>query len=298
MMCGDRSMGLWIIVLVAVLAVLMIATVKRNSSEGFVADGSHPRLVVTMTATPQRLLKMTDTIDSILNQTVKPDIIYINIPHVLKRTGETYDISQLKHKDHALVKVIRSEDFGPVTKLLPALAEEKALHSAPDTMILVMDDDHIYPPNYIEIARSVAAKYPEAAIALSCTDIYTRPKPERTATGQPQCDIAEAFAGVLYRIKFFGNDEFFTSYLASALTSNACFRSDDFVISNYLELRHVPRIKLVSDALGMHNVIALDYGLQGDALHQSDASMAVRYHQCNMHLQSQGYMDGLDTAVH
>jgi hypothetical protein len=46
------------------------------------------------------------------------------------------------------ITVNRCQDVGPLTKLLPAvLAEEKG---DPDTIIITVDDDQVYPPDTVK----------------------------------------------------------------------------------------------------------------------------------------------------
>ena len=301
------AVGVAAVLLSAIMCACACALLLRGRAPGgkdpFTIPAGSPtaaRVVASLTTTPQRLDKLGGTLDSLLAQTVTPDRIYLNIPHVFKRTGEAYDLARLpsRYANHPLVKVVRCDDFGPITKLLPTIGREQALGSPESTLLWVVDDDHVYPPNYLQVALGVAEAQPRAAVSLSCTDLYTVADPaERSAYPEPRCGVAEAFAGILYRLGFFASGLSLSDYLAVALASDACFRSDDFVVSNYLEMKHIPRVKIVSPLLGLKDLKTLEYGLQSDALHKSDASMGMRYDRCNAYLRARGYGSDLETVI-
>eukprot|EP00656_Telonema_subtile_P015861 TRINITY_DN18346_c0_g1_i7.p1 TRINITY_DN18346_c0_g1~~TRINITY_DN18346_c0_g1_i7.p1 ORF type:complete len:226 (-),score=21.28 TRINITY_DN18346_c0_g1_i7:91-768(-) len=101
------------------------------------------RVVVTMSTRPDRLLPglLEPTIQSILNQDLKPDAVYLNLPYKNKRSGETYNVPE-GLKNMKGLTILRPEDLGPLTKLFPALDEEKD----PTTIVISVDDDKSYAP--------------------------------------------------------------------------------------------------------------------------------------------------------
>ena len=100
------------------------------------------RVVISLTTIPSRIDKIKPTLISILDQTMKVDQIYINIPYFSLK-GEEYIIPEWLIKLHN-IKINRVEkDYGPSTKLLPILKKEKNL-------IIVVDDDVIYGSRMVE----------------------------------------------------------------------------------------------------------------------------------------------------
>ena len=98
-----------------------------------------PNFCVSLTSIPPRFSNIRKTIDSLNNQTKKPDKIYLNIPYSYARyPAQNLDISILDNVYDNL-EIIRCEDYGPGTKLLGAINK---FHKY-DYVILV-DDDHIY----------------------------------------------------------------------------------------------------------------------------------------------------------
>jgi hypothetical protein len=60
----------------------------------------------------------------------------------------------------AAINVVRCDDFGPATKLLPALQHEPD----PATLIIAVDDDTICPPDMVETLIRWHQRYPSAVL--------------------------------------------------------------------------------------------------------------------------------------
>ena len=102
------------------------------------------KVVVSLTTIPDRIGKISPTLYSILNQTVRVDEIRINIPYYSMK-GEKYVIPY-GIKDLENIKIRRvDKDLGPATKLLPTSKYEKY-----DTKIIVIDDDSVYGSCFVE----------------------------------------------------------------------------------------------------------------------------------------------------
>ena len=112
----------------------------------------HPRVVITLTTSPKRISKIDSTLQSLLRQSILPDLIQINMPHLFKRTNQTYpSLDTLPFLDHPLIRIYRSDDVGPATKLLPTLLTEKH----PETIIIVVDDDTNYPQDMVYMYKCI-----------------------------------------------------------------------------------------------------------------------------------------------
>ena len=96
-------------------------------------------IYVSLTTIPNRLKNLSKSIDSLLNQTHKPDKIFINIPFKYKRFKETIEKEQIPKFSSKTVEILRCEDYGPGTKLLGSLEKFKK-----NSLIILADDDHIY----------------------------------------------------------------------------------------------------------------------------------------------------------
>ncbi|KAJ3329441.1 hypothetical protein HDU76_007907 [Blyttiomyces sp. JEL0837] len=88
-----------------------------------------------MTTFPKRMGKVQISLQSIKVQSRRPDTIYLSIPSKVERlniTDETFEgrpltdvVADLELKFGPGLKVLRTDDWGPSTKLLGALQHEK-----------------------------------------------------------------------------------------------------------------------------------------------------------------------------
>ena len=102
-------------------------------------------IYVSISAIPQRLNSLQQTIDSLLQQTVKPDKIFINIPIEYKRFKQNISDNEIPNFNNKIVEITRCEDYGPGTKLLGSLKKVKK-----NSLIILADDDNLYENYMIE----------------------------------------------------------------------------------------------------------------------------------------------------
>ena len=102
------------------------------------------KIYVSLTTIPSRIKTINKCLDSILNQTIKPDKIYINIPFKYKRFDDIIMDEDLPETND-IITITRCEDFGPGTKLLGSykLFEK-------DAIVILIDDDLIYKDYMLE----------------------------------------------------------------------------------------------------------------------------------------------------
>lgn len=106
------------------------------------------KIIVSLTSWTKRIEQAKSTVDSILNQTRKPDLIRLNLdfdnfprgfgdtPAWVKEYLDKYDIFKVKFE---------AADMKVWQKIMPTIYEEE------DEYILVtVDDDVTYPPTYLE----------------------------------------------------------------------------------------------------------------------------------------------------
>ena len=105
-------------------------------------DGRMPRVVVSFTSLPGRFAKYARPMVALLKrQTYVPDRIYVAIPRVARRSNATFRVPTWLARD-PLVTVLRPRvDYGPATKLIPALVEEKRLGNEAARIVTVDDDN-------------------------------------------------------------------------------------------------------------------------------------------------------------
>eukprot|EP01084_Bolivina_argentea_P188034 323772_1 len=108
-------------------------------------------IVVTLTTIPVRLKSnhFKKVMFKIINGTVTPDIILLNIPPVYVRTNETYSIPDWIHDDYEVSDIIKinhcEKDMGPITKLFGGFDKIKD-----NWLIIPADDDIIHSNQWIE----------------------------------------------------------------------------------------------------------------------------------------------------
>jgi len=117
-----------------------------------------PMLVITLSTVPPRFDKIGPTLNSLLAQSVRPDRIVVYVP---ERYNRFPDYDGRLPEVPAGVEVARvATDYGPATKVLPALAD----YAGRDCDILFCDDDSIYPPGWA--ARYLKARETRPAECL------------------------------------------------------------------------------------------------------------------------------------
>ena len=102
-------------------------------------------IYVSTSTIPQRIKNLDKSIKSLLNQTKKPDKIFINIPFKYKRFSETIKDDEIPKFDSSVVEITRCEDCGPATKLLGSLDKLEK-----NSLVILFDDDHVYEDYMIE----------------------------------------------------------------------------------------------------------------------------------------------------
>ena len=118
-------------------------------------------IYVSISTIPQRLKYLIESVNSLLNQTRKPDKIFVNIPYKYKRFSETIEDNQIPKFDNNIVEVTRCEDCGPGTKLLGSLNKFEK-----NSLVILADDDHTYEDYMIEKFFYFYSKAPNNAYSF------------------------------------------------------------------------------------------------------------------------------------
>ena len=95
-------------------------------------------IYISISTIPSRIKSIDKTINSLLNQTLKPDKIFVNIPSKYKRFKNNIEEKDIPNFSNE-VEITRCEDFGPGTKLLGSLKKIDK-----NSLLILADDDHIY----------------------------------------------------------------------------------------------------------------------------------------------------------
>lgn len=159
--------------LIAIAIVLVLPRVRRRWQQvKFIRDtlaGSrkleHRRVIASLSTVPDRIKNLEPTIRSLLRQTRLPDEIVIAIPEFSIREQKRYIVPEYL-SELPRVRVLRcGKDWGPATKFIPAVQEELQAGRG-STLIMVLDDDRVYPRDALESYLYYNAELPDAALCF------------------------------------------------------------------------------------------------------------------------------------
>ena len=240
------------------------------------------KIIVSFTTSPTRINKCGPMINSILDQTRKPDLFLLNIPKEFARTGESYVIPKYIRKSLTVNQI--ATDYGPATKILPAVmylrdSEHTGTGTGtgtgtydPDhTRIIYLDDDIAYPKRMIETYEKMIPADDDNVWTSTGFD-FVNMALNGKRTHKDTATIAEGYGSVCVKLNSFGDDfvEYMTRYTAD--DNQICRLSDDVILSNYYHRRNVGIfIMNIPGFLSIHDIWQdkkiLDYGNEADALH-------------------------------
>lgn len=208
------------------------------------APGEAP-VWLSLTTLPSRIEKVSPTIKSLLDQTVRVDGIRLNLPSRSRRENCAYAVPLYFKTCRPLELVNCPIDHGPITKLLPTVVD---FQNIPETKIIVVDDDTIYPKTMVEALTSASEELPESAI---CMRGWRLPPQNRhsqrryvqaSQTSTPtRVEIMQGASGFLVKPGFFQN-----GILEDQSAPPEAFFVDDILVSGVLARQNIPRYVPVS----------------------------------------------------
>jgi len=227
------------------------------------------QVIVSLTVAPSRLVPLERTVASLLNQSCPPDEIHLNIPWRFRRTGEEYVLPPWMEARDPRIQIHRVADDGPATKTVPTV---ERVEESSDTLVIIGDDDTLYPQHAIEVLLRAYAEQPDAV--HGCSGYSLGPSWESVlAKGAASVDVIEGWAGFVAHRRHFGAG--FPAYVRAANECRECFLHDDIVVSNWFALQSVRRLQVHDASFNRRLMRELgaqqDYGYLADALHQGSA---------------------------
>jgi Glycosyl transferase family 2 len=123
------------------------------------------RTIVSLTTLPDRIGRLQPTLESLLNQSRPPDEIVLAVPRFSVRQKRGYQIPDFLLKIPRLRVLQCEKDWGPATKFIAVVQDELAA-SRNDALIMVVDDDRIYPRDSIELYLHYHEQFPDAALCF------------------------------------------------------------------------------------------------------------------------------------
>ena len=221
-------------------------TISSSSSAGTGTE-------ICLSTTPSRINHLTDTLKSLFAQSRSPQGIRLHIPEFSKREHCAYEIPPYLD-DLEGVEIIRCDDLGPATKLIPALRD-----FGDDQKILVVDDDPAICVVVGEALRRQGHKVKTAASIRERSALIDSFTPDVLITDVmlPDGDGLDGVADILDR-----NPDLNVIILSAQNTLNTAIRATEKGAFEYLpkpfDLNELTRA--VSDALGTRDSVE---GLEG-----------------------------------
>jgi hypothetical protein len=123
------------------------------------------RVIASLSTVPDRINNLMPTIRSLLKQTRPPDEIVLAIPEFSVREQRPYIVPKYISR-LPRVRVLRCrEDWGPATKFIAAIQDELEA-GRENTLIMVVDDDRLYPYDALETYLYYSKQLPNAALCF------------------------------------------------------------------------------------------------------------------------------------
>ncbi len=184
-------------------------------------------IIVTLTTIPSRVKSLQPVIDNIIKQSLPPDRIELYIPKEYKKRSfssiDPYDFP------NGCDIIYCDEDYGPATKILPAIQKYKNQN----VTLIYCDDDRLYDEDWIKRLVYMSEQYPNSCISengFSLAWLFFKlwqkqlrirykllrilslgiwnPKRKMPSENEGFYDIAEGFGGVLIKPHFFPSEVF------------------------------------------------------------------------------------------
>ncbi|PTV93786.1 hypothetical protein C8J27_11267 [Rhodobacter aestuarii] len=116
------------------------------------------RLVLSLTTVPPRFPYVAENLSALLGQSAQIDAINLYVPRSYRRFS--YAPSDLPRLPEGVNLRLVEQDYGPATKVLPAVQE----YRDQDAMILFCDDDKVYDRGWAQRFVDAARMRPDHAI--------------------------------------------------------------------------------------------------------------------------------------
>jgi len=249
-------------------------------------ESSHCKVIVSLTTTPVRIMKILPTINSLVTQNRDISEVIINISTRYRRFRDPINniseiesqINNLNNKVKTRVSLHYTDDYGPISKLIGG-CEYIESKGYKESILCIVDDDTRYNHNVIgALCKMKSVSDPNHIISNSGFifngNRYIQVDKRRCSS----CDIVEGFAGIcIYYSNIDQNLKKFVGYYKTidwnkenTCTLNhflkACFLGDDYIISYYFRMK---KYNLIRIPYGLGKIFQSDYGFDEDALHKN-----------------------------
>jgi hypothetical protein len=208
------------------------------------------RVIASLSTVPDRINNLMPTIRSLLKQTRPPDEIVLAVPEFSVRERRHYVVPKYISR-LPRVRILRCrQDWGPATKFIAAIQDELAA-GRQNTLIMVVDDDRVYPRDALETYLYYSEQLPDAALcfrgaAMPSTLDWDDAKMIRASELREPRPVAviTGCGSYLIQPRFF--DESLWDY---SVAPQVAFHIDDIWISGWLSRGGVKRFVVPASAM-------------------------------------------------
>lgn len=187
--------------------------------------------IFSLTTIPSRFDYIDKTIDSLINQTIKPKYIVLNIPkeYNFRFTGTISEekIQQIQNKYNIIINLV-DNDYGPGTKLIGLLENDLIKQIAnQNTYVVLVDCDAAYKPYMLEYFDNQCQNQNINAASF-WTNTYANLKVGQGADGFfIQSNLLNKFLTFYNRVKHVDylnyQDDLYISYYLSLLKTSVLY---------------------------------------------------------------------------
>lgn len=249
-------------------------------------ESSQCKVIVSLTTTPVRIMKILPTINSLVTQNRDISEVIINISTRYRRFRDPINnISEIESRINNLNKKVKTrvslhytDDYGPISKLIGG-CEYIESKGYKESILCIVDDDTQYNHNVIgALCKMKSASDPNHIISNSGFIFDENRYIPVDKRRYSSCDIVEGFAGIcIYYSNVDQNLKKFVGYYKTidwnkenTCTLNhflkACFLGDDYIISYYFRMK---KYNLIRIPYGLTKIFQSEYGFDEDALHKN-----------------------------
>lgn len=183
-----------------------------------------PRVVATLTTIPSGVKGAIEVIEKLLEEP-ELDLIYFNLPEIYGKDGSRYPKYPVPNNPR--LKVLKSIDRGPITKVYPVLDVELD----PETLIFIVDDDHLPESGIIGKFLKHHQAHPDSVLTTGGWirgDLFvTYQEMSRDFSGVREVDWVEGAGGILAPRKYFPKTSAVLLNYSKAGTYQSLFKKHD-----------------------------------------------------------------------
>lgn len=220
-------------------------------------------IYMSLSSIPGREKYLLDTLESLVNQKLKPKKIFLNLCENYERFNkEKYSFKYINKRkkffknNSSLININYCKDYGPITKLFGCLSK---INKCKDMIqyIVIVDDDLIYRNNMLDnIVKKI--KNDSGKCYSFCVDEIDNIKVGKGA---------DSFS---LNINFLDDIKLYYDIILK--DNNLWFYHDDFIISSYLYLKNIDICDLRKEYNLKNNIYVLNGNMSKRALHNLDGN--------------------------